>query len=119
MADNTLFLTYGQLNLLRNFEALWLSLALWTRAFALRVSYGVDYTAIFNRLYRVPLDFYNSLQLIFSPEQLEAFVNLLTTHITLITNIIVAQKNNDIRTVQANNNYKLNSIFAYKITISD
>lgn len=101
MADSTLLLTYGQLNLLRNFEALWLSLALWTRAFAIRVAYGVDYTEIFNRLYRVPLDFYNRLELVFSPAQLEAFVSLLTTHITLITNIIVAQKNNDMETVQA------------------
>lgn len=100
MEDSTLSLTYGQLNLIRNFEALWLSLALWTRAFANRVSYGVDYTPIFNRLYRVPLDFYNRLQIVFSPEQLEALVNLLRTHISLITNIIVAQKNDDMQTVQ-------------------
>lgn len=98
--EESLFLTQGHMNLIKNFDALWLSLTIWTRALANRISQGVDYTAVMNRLFRVPLDFYNRLQLMFTPEQAEGYANLLSRHIILIHTLLLAQKNNDNQTVQ-------------------
>lgn len=51
--------------------------------------------AVGERLYRIPIDFYNRLQLIFGAQRVQRFVNLLSQHIALMMEISIAMKNRD------------------------
>lgn len=88
---------YGQMNLIINFRNLWLDLATWTRNYFVSVISGYGNADMVGaRLYKIPVDFYNRLQMIFGIQQSEQFVQLLSTHIALIRNLSSATKNGDI-----------------------
>ena len=90
------------MNLINEFRTLFLQLAIWTRAYIISTASGfgnVDYVS--QRLFNVPLDFMNKLQLIFGTEAAETFLNLLTRHVTLTQALVNAQSDGDIEAVNA------------------
>ena len=88
------YIPYGQMNLIINFRALWLNLAMWSRSFLLSIATGLPNTkAVSDRLYEVPVQLGSLLQLIFGQQSAETFVNLLSTHIVQMETTMMAQKN--------------------------
>ncbi|MDF2999897.1 MAG: hypothetical protein K0Q48_16 [Bacillota bacterium] len=90
------YIPYGQMNLIINFRTLWLNLSMWTRAFLLSISSELPNTeAVSKRLYEIPFQLGNILQLIFGQQAAEQFISLLSTHIIQMEAAINAQKNRD------------------------
>ena len=90
------YISYGQMNLLINFRNLWLDLATWTRNYIARVMSGWGGVGeVGERLYEIPVDFYNRLQLIFGEQQSQGFLDLLSQHIILMMTIADSLKKND------------------------
>lgn len=87
---------YGTTNLLINLRNLWLDLAIWTRSYMVSIMSGFgNANAVGERLYRIPIDFYGRLQMIFGSQRVQGFVNLLSQHIVLMMNATAAMKNRD------------------------
>ena len=58
-------ITYGQMNLIFHIRNLWREMATWTRAYLISRTTGMGSPEeVFNRLYRIPREFGNLLQLI-------------------------------------------------------
>lgn len=90
------YIPYGQMNLIINYRTLWLNLSMWTRSFLLSIASGLpNAEAVKDRLYEIPGQLGNILQLIFGQQSAEKFVDLLSIHIDLIVDAITAQKNGD------------------------
>ena len=87
---------YGQMNLIINFRTLWLNLAIWTRAFLISAVSGLPNTqSVSDRLYQIPVQISALLQLVFGQEASEKFLNLLSTHIVTMQQLITALNNGD------------------------
>lgn len=87
---------YGTTNLLINLRNLWLDLAIWTRNYMVSIMSGYgNANAVGERLYRIPIDFYNRLQMVFGSQRAQGLVNLLSQHIVLMMNTASAMKNRD------------------------
>jgi hypothetical protein len=91
------------MNLLINLRNLWLDLATWTRNYTVSVMSGFGNTEMVgNRLYQIPIDFNNRLQLIFGAQSTQQLVNLLSQHIILMMTTATALKDGDQETVDKN-----------------
>lgn len=87
---------YGTTNLLINLRNLWLDLAIWTRNYMVSIISGFgNANSVGERLYRIPIDFYGRLQMIFGSQRAQGFVNLLSQHIVLMMNTVGSMKNRD------------------------
>jgi hypothetical protein len=93
-------LTYGQMNLINIFRTLWLDLAIWTRALMLSVASGMpNVEAVTNRLYRIPVEVYNYMRMIFGAEAAERIIQPLSMHIINLLSLVEAQKAGDVQAV--------------------
>ncbi len=83
--------TYGQMNLLFHIRNLWRQLVTWTRSYLVsqHANMGIA-DDVFNRLYRLPREFENVLQLILGFEASQAFVQSLSVQLALTKEIIDA-----------------------------
>jgi hypothetical protein len=94
------FLPYGQVNLIVSFRSLWLNLSMWTRSFLLSIASGLPNTqAVSDRLYQIPVQIGNLIQLIFGQQSAEKFISLLSTHVIQMEAVIMAQKNGNVQAV--------------------
>lgn len=84
--------TYGQMNLIINTRNLWRDLVTWSRAYLISRVSGIGNTEdVFNRLYRVPVDFGNTVRLIFGDQIAEQYVQSLSETAVLYRELIEAQ----------------------------
>jgi len=68
-------ITYGQMNLIFHIRNLWREMATWTRSYLISRSTGMGSPEeVFNRLYRIPREFGNLLQLILGEQIAEQYV---------------------------------------------
>ncbi len=89
-------LSYGQMNFIINFRNLWLDLASWTRSYFVSIISGFgNSNMVGERLYRIPVDFHERLQLVFGREVSEKFITLLSNHIILMMNLAISIKSGD------------------------
>ena len=94
------FITYGYLNLVKDFRNLMTQLAYHTRAYMVAVYSGFgNEEAIAKRLYDLPNKFKEKAELIFGTPLSEEFLTLLSLHVTYIEAIVNAIKNGDQATV--------------------
>jgi len=85
-------ITYGQMNLIFHIRNLWREMATWTRAYLISRTTGMGSPEeVFNRLYRIPREFGNLLQLILGEQIAEQYVQFLSVQLVLIREIIDAQ----------------------------
>jgi len=97
------YIPYGQMNLIFSLRTLWLELATWTSSYLTSTASGLNnIEAVSERLYRIPLEIGNVLRLVFGAQSAEQFINLLSTHIITLENVITAQKNNESEAVTEN-----------------
>jgi hypothetical protein len=90
------YITYGQMNLITDFNMLWLQLSTWTRLYMISVITGYgDPDAIFTRLYQIPRDFNTKLAVFFGPQTANEIYNLLAARMVVIRNLAYAFKAND------------------------
>lgn len=100
--QNEFNISFGQMNLLIDFRNLWLDIAEWTRTYFVRVLFNIGgLDAVGNRLYQVPLDLYNRLQMIFGIPRTQQLVTLLSNHIIQMMNLANAMKNKNDQTVNS------------------
>jgi hypothetical protein len=96
------YITYGQMNLITDFNMLWLQLSTWTRLYIISVMTGYgDPDAIFTRLFKIPGDFNTKLQVFFGPQTAEDIYNLLAARMVVIRNLAYAFKANDSTIINA------------------
>jgi len=87
---------YGTTNLLINLRNLWLDLAIWTRNYMVSIISGFgNASAVGERLYGIPIDFYSRLQMVFGSQRAQGFVNLLSQHIAVMMYTAGAMKDGD------------------------
>jgi hypothetical protein len=93
----------GQLNFIFSLRFLFVQLAIWTRAYICSVGCGSSQSkltaALSNKLYSLPVDFYNIFKLVFGENNSQNIINLLSTHIITLETVINAQKNGDSQAV--------------------
>lgn len=92
-------ISYGFMNLINLYRAIWSELAIWTRTYILGVmsNYG-NVTVVGERLYTVPVQIQNQLKTIFGEEAAQKFQTLLSQHVVLIMTLANAIKNGDTAT---------------------
>lgn len=102
-------ITYGQMNLIFHIRNLWREMATWTRAYLISRTTGMGSPEeVFNRLYRIPREFGNLLQLILGNQIAEQYVQFLSLQLVLIREIIDAQLAGDVDLV----NEKVRQLYA-------
>lgn len=90
------YITYGQMNLITDFNMLWLQLSIWTRLYMISVITGYgDSDAIFTRLYQIPADFNTKLSVFFGTQTANEVYGLLAARMVVIRNLANAFKAND------------------------
>ncbi len=83
------------MNLITDFNMLWLQLSIWTRLYIISVITGYgDTDAIFTRLYQIPRDFYTKLTVFFGPQTANEIYDLLAARMVVIRNLSYAFKAN-------------------------
>lgn len=92
-------ISYGFMNLINLYRAIWSELAIWTRTYILGTmsNYG-NVAEVGARLYTVPVEIQNQLKTIFGEEAAEKFQILLSQHVVLIMTLADAIKRGDIET---------------------
>ena len=94
-------ITYSQMNLIFNARNLWRELATWTRSLLISKTMGIgNEEEVFKRLYEVPQKYAAILHLIFGNKISEDYMNLLSSQIVLINELIMAQMAGDAETVK-------------------
>lgn len=84
--------TYGQANIIFHIRSLWREMATWIREYLIAKSANLDIADdVFNRLYKVPQEFANSISLIFGDEIAETYMQYLDKQTVLIKEIIDAE----------------------------
>jgi hypothetical protein len=97
------YLTYGQLNLITSSRFNWALLAAWTREYIHSVADGLsNVKEVGDRLYRVPVDFYNLVLTFVGRTNADRVPNITSLRMITLMTLINAMKNNDVETVNAN-----------------
>lgn len=95
-------ISYGEMNLRNDFKLLALEIAFLTRAYIVAVASGYgDAEAVAKKIYSMPLQYKERLQLIFGLQPAEEFLNLLSRFFVSVFTLVNALKNNDIPNVDA------------------
>lgn len=103
LENDPLLISQGNMNLIFSLRRLWSDLAVWNRSYLWSVMSGYGNAMLIGqKLYTIPLDFYNRLVLVFGEQKSEGFVNLLSKHTMLMMTIITAFKNRDNQTINKN-----------------
>ncbi|HHU18177.1 MAG TPA: hypothetical protein GXZ70_08230 [Clostridiales bacterium] len=94
------YLSFGQLNLITSSRFNWALLAAWTREYIHSVTHELrNIKEIGDRLYRVPVDFYNLVIPFVGKANADRVLNLTSLRMIVLMTIINAMKNNDVETV--------------------
>lgn len=84
-------ITYGQMNLIVQARNLWRDLVVWSRVYLISRIAGIGITEdVFNRLYRIPLDFGNIIRLIFGNQAADTVIQQLSSTLVLFRDLVEA-----------------------------
>ena len=94
--NQSTYITYGQMNLINDFRALWAELVIWMRSYMVSTITGFsNINAIRNRVNRIPWDMRQKLQPFLGVELAEQFQSLLSMYLNHAQILVDAQKNMD------------------------
>lgn len=100
--------TYGQMYLIFHLRNFWREMATLTRSYLIAKSANLEISDdIFNRLYKIPQEFANTISLVFGDEIAERFLHYLSIQVGLIKELIDAQLAGDANLV----NEKFNQLY--------
>lgn len=120
--DFTGFIEEEQLALISNLRQLWMQMAIWSRSLIVSTAGNLrDIPMITDRLMYLPEAFAAVLGQYFEPQEADRFRELLVEHIAAVLALVIAEKNNDIQTVNQEtvNLYdNANRIAAYLVSIN-
>lgn len=86
----------GQMNLVFQSRMLWRDLATWLNTYMTTIYGGLgNHDAIGEKLYRLPLDHGAILKLAFGDQEIEYYINLLSTYIITLQSLFIAQMTGD------------------------
>jgi hypothetical protein len=88
---------YGASNLLFSVRSLWRDMVTWGRAYMVSRFAGLSSSDVeFNRLYQIPQEFGNIMQVIFGYDNAQKFVQYISQQIVLIRSMVEAQMAGDV-----------------------
>lgn len=94
--NQSAYITYGQMNLINDFRALWTELVIWMRSYMVSTITGFsDINAIRNRLNRIPWEMGQKLQPFLGVELAEKYQSLLSMYLNHAQILVDAQSNKD------------------------
>ena len=94
--NQSTYITYGQMNLINDFRALWTELVIWMRSYMVSTITGFsDITAIRNRINRIPWEMGLKLQPFLGFDLAEQFQSLLSMYLNHAQILVDAQSNKD------------------------
>lgn len=94
--NQSTYITYGQMNLINDFRALWTELVIWMRSYMVSTITGFsDINAIRNRINRIPWEMSLKLQPFLGVELAEQFQSLLSMYLNHAQILVDAQSNKD------------------------
>jgi hypothetical protein len=89
-------LTYEQMNVITEYQRLWMQIASWMRAFfKSSLEDSADLAAVTARLFEIPIDFYNAFRPYFTEEQSTQLYNIVYRLVYNNYELINAYKAND------------------------
>lgn len=89
-------LTFEQFNILNNLISLWQRYTMWTRAlFLSKAENSPNLLAVQNRVYQLPMEFYNTLRVFYGERLAEQFSNSFQRYILVQSNLMDAMLAND------------------------
>jgi len=89
-------LTYGHMNLIFRARNLWRDLVLWSRVYLTSRLGGIGITEdVFNRIYRIPLEFGDIIRFIFGNQAAETIVQQLSSNVILYRELVEAMISGD------------------------
>lgn len=89
-------ITYGQMNLIFRARTLWREFAMWSRAYLISRIAGIGLTEdVFNRLYRIPVEFGDIMRIIFGDQAAETVIQQLSSTLVLFRDLIEAMISGD------------------------
>ncbi len=94
--------TLEQFNILNNLISLWQRYAMWTRSlFLSKLENSPNLLAVRNRVYQIPMEFYNTLRVFYGERLAEQFLNSFQRYILIQSNLMDAMIANDQEKVNA------------------
>lgn len=89
-----------RLTLISGLRYLWLQLAIWSRSLIVSSAGNLgDIQSITDRLFQIPEAFAEMLSRYFEPQEVDRFRELLEEHIAAASALVIAEKNDDDKTV--------------------
>lgn len=84
-------ITFSDLNVIDGIQRLWTQYVMWVRALLMALAFDdPNLAAILNRLYRVPLDFYNTLRIFYGDQIAQEMMNYLQRRLIIEGRLINA-----------------------------
>ena len=84
-------ITYGQMNLIFQSRTLWRDLVMWSRIYLNSRLAGIGpLEDVYNRIYRIPLEFGNIFRLIFGNQAAEVVIQQLSSNVVLYRQLVEA-----------------------------
>ena len=84
-------ITYGQMNIIFQARNLWRELVVWSRVYLISRFAGIGLAEdVYNRIYRIPLEFGNITRLIFGNQAADVTIQQLSHTITLFRRLVEA-----------------------------
>lgn len=84
-------ITYGQMNIIFQARNLWRELVVWSRVYLISRIAGIGLAEdVFNRIYRIPLEFGNITRLVFGDQAAEATIQQLSSTIISFRQLVDA-----------------------------
>lgn len=89
-------ITYGQMNIIFQARNLWREFVIWSRVYLISRVAGIGIADdVFNRIYRIPLEFGNITRLIFGNQAAEVTVRQLSSTVVLFRELVEAMISGD------------------------
>ena len=84
-------ISYGQMNLIFQSRMLWRDLVTWSRIYLDSRIAGIGiFEDVYNRIYRIPLDFGNVFRLVFGDQAAEVIIQQLSSNVILYRRLVEA-----------------------------
>lgn len=95
-------ITFGQMNLIFQSRMLWRDLVTWSRIYLVSRMAGIGTLEdVYNRIYRIPLDFGNVFRLVFGDQAAEAIIQQLSYNVVLYRQLVEAMLAGDNETANS------------------
>ncbi len=89
-------ITFEQFNILNNLISLWQRYVMWTRSFFMAwIDNSPNLSAVQNRVYQIPMDFYNTLRVFYGERLAEQFLNSFRSYSVTKQNMMGAMIGNN------------------------